>query len=122
MSVSWVKGHSTRIDVLRGRTADEDKRGNDGADELARAGARLHQVSAELVAVAKERRYVAVSVQRMMISILKARFLAESSLNNDAEEADRGSDHEDCMNAVSDNVLAADTEDCMSNLIDDDLF
>ena len=37
--VSWVKGHAKQIDVERGRTTSEDMIGNNGADELAVAGA-----------------------------------------------------------------------------------
>ena len=127
--VSWVKGHATRVDVSRGRSTEEDKRGNDGADELARAGARLHHVSPEVVAAAKERRCVAVNVQRMMLCVLKDRFLAETLSTDDAEEADRGSDHGDCISvagaagvagAASDNEPPADNEDCMSNSLDDE--
>ena len=121
--VSWVKGHATRVDVLRGRSTEEDKRGNDGADELARAGARLHHVSAEVVASAKERRRAAVNVQRMMLCILKARFLAETLSPDEAEKADRGSDHGDDMSvcgAAPDTEPAPDNEDCMSNSLDDE--
>ena len=44
VSVSWVKGHAKMIDVQRGRTTLLDKYGNDGADELAVAGAAQHPV------------------------------------------------------------------------------
>ena len=121
--VSWAKGHATRLDVFRGRSTEEDKRGNDGADELARAGARLHHVSAEVVAAAKERRCLAMTVQRMMLCILKARLLAETLSTYDAEEADRASDHGDDVSAccvASDNEPAPDNEDCMYNSLDDD--
>ena len=116
VTVSWVKGHATSVDVLRGRSTEEDKRGNDGADELARAGARMHHVSSEVVAAAKERRRVAANVQRMMLCVLKARFLAETMSTDDADEADRGSDHEEVVSvagvacAASDNEPAPDNE------------
>ena len=38
VSVSWVKGHATSIDVDRGRTTSEDKAGNDCADKLLSRG------------------------------------------------------------------------------------
>ena len=99
--VSWVKGHATRIDVQRGRTTKEDKKGNDCADALAVAGASLHQIPAEVVADACERRHDAVNVQRMMLSVLKARLRAGAE-DNDAEEADRGSEMGECMEFLDD--------------------
>ena len=80
------------MDIERGRTTDEDKRGNDGADALAVAGAHMHQASAEVVCATKQRKEWAVVVQRMMLSVLKARLAAERASSNDAEEADRGSE------------------------------
>ena len=70
--------------------------GNNGADELAVAGANMHQLPSEVVSAAGERKEIAVQVQQMMVSILKARFLAETSGPNDAGD-DRGSDMSDCM-------------------------
>ena len=57
--VSWVKGHATRRDVQMGRTTSEDKVGNDGADELAVAGAASHRVQSEVVTSARKRRDLA---------------------------------------------------------------
>ena len=106
--VSWVKGHAKQIDVDRGRTTEEDRTGNDGADALAVAGAGLHQVPAEVVADARERKQMAVNVQRMMVSVLQARFEAESYDPNDAGHADRGSDCDcmefECMEFLDDEV------------------
>ena len=53
VSVSWVKGHVTQMDIDRGRSTYEDKLGNHGADKLAVAGASQHQVPSEVVADAK---------------------------------------------------------------------
>ena len=92
VNVSWVKGHARRVDIERGRTTDEDKRGNDGADALAVEGAHMHQASAEVVSATKQRKEWAVVVQRMMLSVLKARLAAERACRNDAEEGDRGSE------------------------------
>ena len=92
VKVSWVKGHSTRTDVERGRTTDEDKRGNDGADALAVAGARMYSACPEVVSAARKRQKWAVSVQQMMLSVLQARYAAEHATQRDAEEADRGSE------------------------------
>ena len=39
--VSCVKGHAKQIDIDRGRTTKEDKKGNDSADALAMAGANM---------------------------------------------------------------------------------
>ena len=77
--VSWVKGHAKHIDVVRGRTTREDMDGNNGADELAVAGASMQQFPPEVVDAANERKDVAVQVQQMTLAILKARFLAEGS-------------------------------------------
>ena len=46
---SWVKGHARDVDVELGRMTLQDKKGNDGADQLAVAGAALHQVPADIV-------------------------------------------------------------------------
>ena len=82
--------------MVRGRPTSEDMNGNNGADMLAVTGANMHQLPAEVVSAAQERKEVAVQVQQMMVSILKARFLAETSGPNDAGD-DRGSDMSDCM-------------------------
>ena len=65
------------------------------------AGASLHQIPAEVVADACERRHDAVIVQRMMLSVLKARLRAGAE-DNDAEEADRGSEMGECMEFLDD--------------------
>ena len=49
VTVVWVKGHATMLDVRRGRTSLADKEGNDGADELAVAGAEQHVVDTDIV-------------------------------------------------------------------------
>ena len=91
VEVSWVKGHATRFDVERGRTSEEDKKGNDGADALAVAGARMHQVPPEVLKAACERKRCAVNVQQMMLAVLNARLVAESNISS-GHDADRGSD------------------------------
>ena len=101
VSVSWVKGHATETDVVRGRVTREDKIGNDGADTLAVAGAALHTISSEVVAVACQRRRHAIQTHRMMLAILAERN------SHEQEAADRGSemgDHNDLHLDVSDNV------------------
>ena len=79
VSVSWVKGHAKKCDIVRGRTTELDKWGNDGADALAVAGAALHSVTVpvEIVEAAKQRKANAKCVQRMMIAVLKARLQSE---------------------------------------------
>ena len=86
--VSWVKGHAKQLDIDRGRTTEEDKQGNDGADALAVAGAKLHEVPSEVLEAAKSRKLSAVVVQQMMLAVLKARLLAESTSLNDASNVD----------------------------------
>jgi ribonuclease HI len=97
VSVSWVKGHAKQIDVDRSRTTQEDKTGNDGADALAVAGACLQQVPAEVLVDARERKEMAVNIQRMMITILQARAEAECNNFDEAVDVDRGSEMGDCM-------------------------
>ena len=115
--VSWVLGHARRIDIERGRTTEEDKKGNDGADSLAVSGASLHRVPAEVVEAAKQRKKYARSVHQMMVSILKVRFEAEN-LQHDAEVADRGSesesmsDNEVCMEFLDDEFDMGGTIQC----------
>ena len=87
----------TQIDIDRGRSTYEDKLGNDGADKLAVAGASQHQVPSEVVADAKQRRELAIKVQRMMVQILQARAEAEYIKADDAVDIDRGSEMGDCM-------------------------
>ena len=115
--VSWVMGHAKAIDVARGRTTEEDKRGNDGADKLAVAGAAMHRVPAEVVAAANLRKQTAMHVQQMMVAILTARLLAEHLGASDAECPDRGSEMGDCVECVSDNELSSvsDTEEASDN-------
>ena len=76
--VSWVKGHAKRVDIARGRTTEEDKKGNDGADALAVAGARMHRVPEDILRKACERKQVAKCVQKYMVAVLKARLHAEA--------------------------------------------
>ena len=99
--MSWVKGHAKQIDIDRGRTTREDKEGNDGADELAVAGAKLHAVDSEVVDSASLRKQSAKKVQGMMVHLLKTRLLEEARLSgtqsgHDSSD-DRGSDVGSCM-------------------------
>ena len=112
VQVTWVKGHAKRIDIVRGVTTEEDKRGNDGADALAVDGAKMHSVSPEVLEGALQRKVCAPQVQRMMVAVLQARFEAESDNPHDAGNADRGSDC-DCME------LDCMELDCMEFLDDD---
>jgi ribonuclease HI len=97
VQVSWVKGHATKLDIDRGRSTEEDKEGNDGADGLAVAGAQLHAIPSEVLDAAKQRMHWAMNVQQMMVTVLRARFLAEGTSADDAGNADRGSECDDCM-------------------------
>ena len=101
VTVSWVKGHAKQIYIDRGRTTPEDKAGVDGADELARVGARSHEVSSEITVSASLRKLAAKRVHGMMVCILKARIAEESRLygtqaGHDTSD-DRGSDAGDSM-------------------------
>ena len=79
--------------------------GNDGADALAVAGACLHQVPAEVLVDACERKEMAVNIQRMMIKILQARAEAECNSFVEAVDVDRGSEMGDCMPEFLDDEL-----------------
>jgi ribonuclease HI len=69
-----VKGHSTWDDVASGGVSAVDKIGNDAADALAVAGARLHSLPVESDHLeAKWRMLVTRDVQRMMVEILADR-------------------------------------------------
>ena len=134
VQVSWVKGHAKKIDVERGRTTEEDKLGNDGADALAVAGAKLHPVPSEVLGSARQRKQWATAVQQMMVAVLKARLLAEAPC--DAAKADRGSECDDCEDLYLDDAMGdcidvrsdnepnsvSDIEDCMELAILDDDF
>ena len=85
--------------MQRGRTTEEDKNGNDGADGLAVARASLHQVSDEVLAAAE----CAIIVHKMMVSILKSRLAAEDAQHADeADAADRDLDIDVCMEFLDD--------------------
>ena len=109
VKVSWVKGHAKQVDITRGRSTKEDKEGNDGADALARAGAKLHAIQSEVLEAAMQRRHWAASVQQMMVTILHARLLAEQGVVHGADMCDRGSDTEDGV-FDSEDLHASDTE------------
>ena len=100
--VSWVKGHAKQVDIERGRTTEEDKLGNDGADALAVKGAQLHPVPSEVLESATQRKQWASAVQQMMVAVLQARLLAESAC--DTARADRGSECDDCEELYLDDV------------------
>ncbi len=59
-------------------TTEYDKKGNDGADALAVAGARMHRVPEDILWRACERKQVAKCVQKYMVAVLKARRHAEA--------------------------------------------
>jgi ribonuclease HI len=115
VSVSWVLGHAKRIDVLRGRTTWADKLGNDGADELAVAGAATHAIPADIIESAQSRLRVAMSVHTMMLDITRARQSARPAECD--RDADRGSDLGDvsesdvCDSDNEDMCTASDTEE-----------
>ena len=115
VSVSWVLGHAKRIDVLRGRTTWADKLGNDGADELAVAGAATHAIPADITESAQSRMCAAMNVHTMMLDITRARQSARPAECD--RDADRGSDLGDvsetdlCDSDNEDVCAASDTEE-----------
>ena len=113
------------IDVQRGRTTLLDKYGNDGADELAVAGAAQHPVDTDIVSMSDLRKKQAKDVHRMFIAIVKERRVQESCLNQALHDdvGDRGSDPGDCMNEVLDDGFIENTchvdvmfNECMDEL------
>ena len=112
VSVSWVLGHAKRIDVLRGRTTWADKLGNDGADELAVAGAATHAITADIIESAQSRMHVAMSVHTMMLDITRARQSARPAECD--RDADRGSDLGDVSES---DVCDSDAWVCVLHLI-----
>ena len=98
-----MKGHAKQIDIDRGRSTEEDKQGNDGADALAVAGAKQHEVPSEVLEAAKKRKLWAGIVQQMMLAVLKARLLAENNWPNDVGSADGGHENSyECMELLDD--------------------
>ena len=72
-----VKGHAKARHVESGQVLPIDKFGNDEADLLAVAGARLHAPPIHMCAVKHRRLATAKAVHRMMLKILVARQKAE---------------------------------------------
>ena len=86
--ITRVQGHATRRDVERGRVRQEDKTGNDGADELAVQAALAQMPTSErlLQRGAARRRLRAMATQRMMLKILEHRLVAEDSAQCEVEQ------------------------------------
>ena len=122
VSVSWVKGHAKKIDIDRGRTTWEDKAGNDGADELARAGARSHEICSEVVGSASLRKLAARQVHEMIICVLKARMAEEARINGarayQDDTDDRGSNFD--MNSSDTEPLQSSDTVSTSACLDDE--
>ena len=79
VEITKVKGHATHLDVECGAVLLEDKAGNDGADELARAAASSQAAPADILQRAAERRQLASAIQWMILRILGERFAADAS-------------------------------------------
>ena len=94
ITITWVLGHAKRLDVLRGRTTQEDKQGNDGADALAVSGAASHAVPADIIERATHRKYVAKNVHGMMLDIVRARQKRVPEMMSADRGSDLGSDNE----------------------------
>ena len=73
LNITWVKAHTTAQDVVAGRTTELDRCGNDAADALASAAAKLHEAPHELITAANRRKGHAVSMHRLACAILKQR-------------------------------------------------
>ena len=88
----WVKGHSKQKDVDLGHVRPEDKQGNDAADALATAGAKIHAPSAGEVREARLRTHLLRTVQSMMVEILLARQGAAEERTTEAGPASESDD------------------------------
>ncbi|CAE8600311.1 unnamed protein product [Polarella glacialis] len=73
VSFKKVKGHASWRDVRSEKVSEEDKRGNDAADALAVAGARMHAISQERRQAVLRQSLLAQDVQQMMLEVLTAR-------------------------------------------------
>jgi len=88
----WVKGHAKAIDVARGRTTAVDKCGNDAADLLATAGARLHAAPQDLIDAAKQNHEQATAIHALFLRLMTEREMRESAMGLHA--GDEGDDEE----------------------------
>ena len=77
VEITKVKGHATNHDVECARVLPEDKVGNDGADELAKAAALSQAAPDDLLRRAAARKRQATAIQLMFLRILGERFAAD---------------------------------------------
>ena len=68
-----VKGHASFLDVLHGKTSEQDKYGNDSADRLAVSGAASRSVDPAQRATFVKRLAQTQEVQRLMLEIVLER-------------------------------------------------
>ena len=73
VQVTKVKAHTTLRDVERGIISFENRWYNDKVDQLAKDGAKMHELPAGAVKAARQRKRWAIILQTMQVRILKAR-------------------------------------------------
>ncbi len=111
MRLRKVKGHATLEDVAKGRVEPFDRWGNDKADALAVAGARMHAVSPRRARAAHWRTRVARDMQLMCVEIEHARRERDRARgggdgsDGSSDEGDRGED--DARAAAAQGAAAA---------------
>ena len=93
-SFAKVKGHCTDADVQRGRATLEDKVGNDGADDLACAGADEHAIDNAVATLARHQHLAAKGVHSMMVAIVIARRKREEEMQREQLDEAVVPDHE----------------------------
>ncbi|CAE8603291.1 unnamed protein product [Polarella glacialis] len=75
-----VRGHVLQLHVQKGLATQEDRLGNNAADDLATKGADRHKADPKELQDARCKRALAISVQHMMVEILAARTQASQLL------------------------------------------
>ena len=102
-----VKGHAKDSDVRAGSVQPIDKWGNDGADQLAVAGAEMHAPPRDLVNICERRAVAAKATHSMMLRILKARRRTEKDI--------RGTNEEDNLQDLGDDPWNMDVPLCIAH-------
>jgi ribonuclease HI len=86
--VTWIPGHTKLTDVEEGRTTEENRRGNEKVDELAKQGARANACPQRLVDKAKRRKEIGKVLHDGFADILIARRTVMSASTMTAEDED----------------------------------
>ena len=96
LSIQWMPSHCSEpgneVKLAKylklGIMCDEDVKGNDGADELAKNGANLHTSIDHLFNAAVDRKRVATAVQKMYLCIWDMHIASSDTATQSADDAD----------------------------------